>query len=66
MTDNADKKQNPGFDEETKRRQKEQQSINDPSVEESNTHDGQVKKPTQGDQDVENDEEGTRDQRKAS
>lgn len=67
MTDSAEKKQKPGFEEEeTKRHQKEQQSINDPSVEESNTRDDQIKKPSQGDQDVESDEEQTRDQRKAS
>jgi len=66
MTDNPGKKQNPGFDDETERQRKEQQSINEPSVEQSNTDDDQLRKPAQGTHDVEIDEEQPEDQRNAS
>lgn len=66
MSEDAGKNQNPGFDDETKRRQKEQQSINELSVERSNTVDDQVKKPSQSSHDVESDAEQTRDQAKDS
>ncbi len=68
MTNNPNKNTNVGSDEETKRHQKEQQSINDPSVEDVN-EDVRTppRKPTQGGNDVERDDENwNQGQRRAS
>ncbi|HEY1462806.1 MAG TPA: hypothetical protein VGF44_05255 [Terriglobales bacterium] len=63
MTNNPNKNTNAGSDEETKRHQKEQQSINNPSVEESNEKSGSMlRKPTQGNHDVERDEKENQNQ----
>lgn len=67
MTNNP-KNTNVGFDEETKRHQEEQQSINNPSVEESNEYNRTTsRKPSHGGHDVERDEKNwNQGQRRAS
>ena len=62
MTNNPNKNTSVGSDEENKRHQKEQQSINNPSVEEINENNRTTsRKPSHGGNDVERDE-GNRDQ----
>jgi hypothetical protein len=68
MTNDPNKNTSTGFDEEAKRHQKEQQSINNPSVEESNENNRTTPgKPSHGGHDVERDKENwNQGQRRAS
>ena len=68
MTNDPNKNTNVGTDEETKRHQKEQQSINDPSVENVNENNQTTsRKPSQGGNDAERDEKNwNQGQRRAS